>query len=135
VKRLFVIIVVSLVVASADCGGPVEAPTFTQLRSDVFTPRCGNATGCHTADNPPHGLDLLTDPHAALVGQDSFVDPSKKLVVAGDPANSLLLTVLKQGVDSDDPALAVRQMPPGVVLPPEILADIEAWIAAGAEDN
>lgn len=133
-KRFFFVVVAGVFVGAADCGGPpTEAPTLSALRTDVFTPRCGNAAGCHTASNPPNGLDLLTDPHAALVDKASFVDPSKKLVVPGDPENSLLLTILKQGTEGDGGV--VRQMPPGFTLPPETIDGIEAWIAAGAEDN
>jgi hypothetical protein len=117
-------------------GGSCEppAPTFTQLKTTIFEPRCGNAAGCH-ADNPARGLDLLVDPFAALVDQATVTDPTKKYVVAGEPENSLLLTILRAPVDNDDAALATRQMPPGFSLPEETLAELEAWIAAGAPNN
>lgn len=134
-KRFFSLVVVGVFIGAADCGGAADAPTLTTLRSDVFTPRCGNATGCHSADNPARGLNLKDDPFAALVDQATVTDPSKKYVVPGDPESSLLLTILKTGNDSADPALVTRPMPPGFTLPQETLDDIEAWIAAGAENN
>ncbi len=133
-KRFFATVVVVVFVGAADCGG-APAPTLTQLKADVFEPRCGNATGCHSTDNPARGLDLKTDPFAVLVDKATVTDPSKKYVVAGEPENSLLLTILKTGVPNNDPALDTRQMPPGFALPQETLDGIEAWIAAGAPND
>lgn len=126
------LVVASVFVLAADCAAPVETPTFTALRDDVFTPRCGTTGGCH-GDNPARGLDLLVDPHGAMVGVASVVDPAKSYVVAGDPDASLLMAVLRGDVDG--PGGAVRQMPPGFALPEETLAQIEAWIAAGAPND
>lgn len=131
--RLALVVVAGLLVASADCGAPT-APTFTQLRDEVFVPRCGNAAGCH-ADNPARGFDLKVDPYSAMVGVASVADPTKQYVVAGDPENSLLLTILKGPIDVGDEALNAEQMPPGFALPADIVADIEAWIAAGAPND
>ncbi|MDP2345212.1 MAG: hypothetical protein Q8O67_29985 [Deltaproteobacteria bacterium] len=113
---------------------PPPAPTFTQLRADIFQPRCGNAAGCH-ADNPARGLDLVADPFASLVDKATITDPTKKYVVPGEPENSLLLTILRGPVDNDDAGLATRQMPPGFTLPEEDLAGLEAWIASGAPND
>lgn len=133
-KRALVVVVVAGFVASADCGtGPAETPTFSQLRSDIFEPRCG-VTTCH-GDNPARGLDLKVDPYTSLINKASQTDPTKKYVVPGEPENSLLLTVLRGEIANADPELATRQMPPGTTLPKETLDGIEAWIAAGAEDN
>lgn len=132
--RVLLVVVVACFVASADCGAPAEAPTFSKLRDDVLVPRCGNAAGCH-ADNPARGLDLKVDPYSALVDQASVADPAKKFVVAGDPDNSLLMTILRGDLDVGDPALDVRQMPPGFALPAETLDEFEAWIAAGAKND
>jgi hypothetical protein len=120
------------VLAAADCGGggdgPTETPTLTTLSADIFQPRCGNAA-CHGGSNPAAGLDLVTDPYAALVGVDSISDPALKRVAAGDPNNSVLLLIL------EGPVGASRQMPPGVTLPAEDVDAIRAWITAGAAND
>jgi hypothetical protein len=123
---------VVVVGAGADCGGP--APTLTTLKADIFQPRCG-ATGCHGGTNPARGLDLVADPHAALVGIASIVDPARQYVVAGDPDASLLLAVLRGPVASPDGANDCRQMPPGFALDDDDVAAVQAWIAAGAADD
>ena len=119
------------VIAAADCGGdggPTETPTLTTLSANIFQPRCGNAA-CHGGSNPAAGLDLVTDPYAALVGVDSISDPALKRVGAGDPNNSVLLLIL------EGPVGASRQMPPGVTLPAEDVDAIRAWITAGAAND
>ena len=131
-KRALVLTLLVGLLSGGTCAPP--APTFTQLKTEIFQPRCGNAAGCH-ADNPVRGVDLLVDPFATLVDKASVTDPTKKYVVPGEPENSLLLTILKGPVDAGDPALATRQMPPGFSLPEEELANIEAWIAAGAPND
>ncbi len=131
-NRIVFVVVVGFFTLGSDCGAP--APTFTQLRSEVFEPRCGNAAGCH-AENPARGLDLKVDPYAALLNATPVADPDQKYVVPGEPANSLLMTILTSGVDVGDDARDARQMPPGFALPQETLDGIEAWIAAGALNN
>ncbi len=131
-KRVPLLIGVACLSGAATCDPP--PPTFVQLRTTVFEPRCGNAAACH-GDNPARGLDLLIDPYSALVNQVSVADPTQQYVVPGDPDNSLLLAILRGPVDVDDNALDARQMPPGFVLPQETVAEIEAWIAAGAAND
>jgi hypothetical protein len=132
------LVIVSLVgavvlVAGADCGG-APAPTLSTLKADVFQPRCG-ATGCHGGANPARGLDLVTDPHAALVGVATVVDPGQRYVVAGNVDDSLLLKVLRGPVASPDGANDCRQMPPGFALSADDVAAVEAWIADGAKND
>jgi hypothetical protein len=117
----------------ADCGA-APTPTLTQLKADVFEPRCG-ATGCHGGTNPARGLDLVTDPHAALVDVNSVVNPAQRYVVAGDVEASLLLQVLAGPVASPDGSSDCRQMPPGFTLAEDDVAAVRAWIAAGAVDD
>ena len=131
-KRVLLLSSLSGLLAAASCDPP--APTFTQLRTEIFEPRCGNAAGCH-GDNPARGLDLKVDPYTALIEKASQTDPTKQYVVPGDPDNSLLLAILKGPVDVDDDALDTRQMPPGFPFPAETLAEVEAWIAAGAPND
>ena len=135
-NRLMVILSIVgavVLVAGADCGG-APTPTLSTLKADVFQPRCG-ATGCHGGANPARGLDLVTNPHAALVGQASVVDPAQQYVVAGNVDDSLLLKVLAGPVASSDGAHDCRQMPPGFELSADDVVAIEAWIADGAKDD
>ncbi len=131
-KRILILTVLLGLLGGGTCTPP--APTFSDLKTNVFEPRCGNTAGCH-AENPARGLDLKVDPYSALLGVSSQADPSKKYVVAGDPDNSLLLIILQANIDNDDPALSARQMPPGFSLPAETVEGVEAWIAAGALDD
>ena len=122
-----------VLVAGADCGG-TPTPTLSTLKSGVFEPRCG-ATGCHGGANPARGLDLVTDPHGALVGKASVVDPGQEYVVAGNVDDSLLLKVLHGPIASADGSNDCRQMPPGFELSADDIAAVEAWIADGAKDD
>lgn len=121
----------ALVVAGADCGEPVAAPSFQTLRTELFEPRCG-ATGCH-GGNPARELDLVTDAHGALVNQEAVGAVGRVYVVPGDPEGSLLLEVLRGPIaESSAP---IRQMPVGVELPVEDIEAVEAWIREGARND
>ncbi|MBM4282913.1 MAG: hypothetical protein FJ137_19895 [Deltaproteobacteria bacterium] len=130
----FAVVAGVLLVGGADCGGAAPAPTLTQLKADVFQPRCG-ATGCHGGTNPARGLDLVTDPHAALVDAVSVVDPAQRYVVAGDVEASLLLKVLAGPVPSPGGDADCRRMPPGFDLADDDVAAVRAWIADGAAND
>ncbi len=83
----------------------------------VLADRC---LRCHGgADRVKAGLDLVSR-EGMLRGGDS--GPA---IVPGDPAASLLV----QAVTYDDPGL---EMPPDEPLAPEVVADFQRWIAAGA---
>jgi predicted CxxxxCH...CXXCH cytochrome family protein len=89
----------------------------------VFASRCET---CH-GSSATGGLDLATDPAAALIGVAAATDPALTLVVAGDPEASFLW----HKVSGD---LAPGQ---GGVMPPAGLDTAEqelirAWIADGA---
>lgn len=134
-----------LVVVLAGCGGgdddaaapdalPLE-PTFASLRANVFGPKC--AAPCHSAIDPPGGLDLATDPYAALVGVDAAGRFCRDLglvrVVPGDAAASLAYQKIIAKREGDDPVCG-EGMPQGSrpALSDEEIAAIEQWIAAGA---
>ncbi|KAJ3048955.1 hypothetical protein HK102_012599, partial [Quaeritorhiza haematococci] len=73
---------------------------------------------CHGPEKQKAGLRL--DARAALI-EGGDTGPA---VVPGDPANSLLIEAVRQTGD--------LQMPPKEKLPPEQIAALERWIAAGA---
>ena len=71
---------------------------------DVFA----SCTPCHGVGGEA-GLDLASDPHAAVVNVLSTTDPSFDLVVPGDPEASLLLLKM----EGTNPAGTGGVMPPG----------------------
>jgi mono/diheme cytochrome c family protein len=78
---------------------------------------------CHSADAKKLKGGLLLDSREGLLkGGDTGA-----AIVPGDPDRSLLMTALK---GSDEKL----QMPPKKRLPPELVADFEAWIRRGAPD-
>lgn len=123
---------VLFLVATAACPGaepePERDPTLTAIRRDIFEPRC-NFSSCHGGANPVRDLDLEGDPYGSLVGVDSAEDSAVKRVVAGDPEASLLYQVLQRDVGG------TRQMPPGTPVEDADLAQVRAWIAAGAAND
>lgn len=111
-------------------GGPGIDATLSSLRENIFTPNC-SANACHGGDNPVHGLDLASDdPHGRLVDQDSTI-AGLKLVVAGDPENSLLFLAVSEGYEAG----SIRKMPPGVDLSEEKIDALRQWIEDGAADD
>jgi hypothetical protein len=84
-------------------------PTFTQLQQNIFIPRCNV---CHNPNNASAGLVFST--------YEGFVS----LVTPGDAANSELV----QRLIGPDP----NRM--GDLTPAE-LAQLSAWINAGAQNN
>ena len=81
---------------------------------------------CHSAEAVTHGKlkgTLTVDTRAGLLnGGDS--GPA---IVPGKPAESMLLKALRHDA-------SVSAMPPKEKLPAAVIADFEAWIAAGAAD-
>jgi cytochrome c len=75
---------------------------------------------CHKGTRPPHGLDL-TSYERLMAG-----DRAGKVVVAGNPAKSRLITVLH-----GKPQL----MPPGGDLTRSQIEKLEAWVKSGAKQK
>lgn len=82
-----------------------------------------NCASCHMGENHRGGLNFETREGLMKGGRDGVV------VVAGDPANSLLVKLIRHEGPADDP----MPMPPKK---PKIadadIATISAWIKAGA---
>ena len=119
---------------AASCAAPAEGEgegdhetptTLSALKEQIFQPRC-SASGCHGSVSPALGLNLVTDPAAALVGVASATNPAIQRVVAGDADASLLYQILQTSVGTTE------QMPPGFVLPARDVDLVRSWIAAGA---
>ena len=88
----------------------------------------GGCGPCHGAESALGGLDLETDPHAAVVNAPS-ADGEATLVVPFDPDASLLYRKLAgtQGDQEGGP------MPPTGPIAADRLEAVRAWIAAGAD--
>lgn len=114
--------------ATSDTGPP--PPTGTASGDSFCAVRrvFEQCTTCHLPPTAEAGLDLTTDPRAAVVGVPSALYEGRTLVVPGDPEASFLYLKVRalQAGDEGNP------MPPFVGLPDADAERFRAWIAAGA---
>jgi hypothetical protein len=105
-----------------------EAPTWTQVHSEVIAPSCALA-GCHNAGGAKGAgmLDMsnLCKARAALLETGPCGEPR---VRAGD-ADSLLL----DKIQSEKPRCMGRMPPPLGGLPASSVELVRAWVVAGAK--
>ncbi len=81
---------------------------------------------CHSSEADEVGGKLLLDSRAGLRSGGE----SGPAIMPGKPASSLLLLAMKHS----DPKLVMPPEDSGSKLPPDVIADFEAWIRAGAPD-
>lgn len=107
---------------------PAPEEVFRFVLVGVIEPRC-QFPGCHDRadgrNQPAGGLDLTTDPYAALMGTSTAVN--RPLVVPYDVAASYLM----EKVTRSSPAVGER-MPPDSPLDEDQLGLLRRWIDAGA---
>lgn len=97
--------------------GP-SAPNFATV-SATFQANC---VGCHGANNPKAGINLTSYETIMKGGTEG------PIVVAGDPAASMLVKALK--------GEGAKQMPPKKdPLPSDQIQQIENWIKDGAKQS
>jgi hypothetical protein len=113
---------------SGASGAMGTAPSFTEVNERVFVSGCV-FKACHGAKGPQAGLDLETDPYAAIVDIVAQ-NANTKLVAAGDPNASYLYEKIARAM----PAVGER-MPPKSPLSDERIELVRAWIAAGAKKD
>ena len=93
---------------------------YTEKVRPILQTNCGK---CHFDVNHKGGLSLQTKAATLKGGRDGAV------IVPGDPANSLLVNLIRHEGPADDP----KPMPPKA---PKIgdadIATIEQWVKAGA---
>ena len=111
---------------------PPPAVTLAELQSTIFTPSC---SGCHTGGGAtlPSSMNLsnAAATHAALVGVASTEQPSVLRVSAGDPDASYLVLKIEGA-----PGITGARMPlGGAPLDATLIANVRAWIEAGAANN
>ncbi|MEM1009154.1 MAG: hypothetical protein AAGJ35_09125 [Myxococcota bacterium] len=102
--------------------------SFSKCVQPIFAKSCGGGF-CHGSSNSAFGLVLTENAHANSVGVDSKQNTEQKLVVAGDPDQSYLLTKMKGTASSG------TVMPPAGAIPAAEQALIETWIKEGAKNN
>lgn len=115
-----------------------EAPiTFESIRETVLAPSC-TFSACHDAVSPVAGLDLETDPHAALLeGTVTSAETDMPLVMPGDPSRSWLYQLISSCEPTDDGGRILPSMPRNSpnLMDPAVVAKIRAWIEAGAPND
>lgn len=96
------------------------------LQAEIFAPNCASS-GCHGAQAPAAGLDLVSPGLASRVAHlDALGCAGHPLVVPGDPASSFLV----DKIANDMPACGVR-MPVGrPALSAEDTECVRRWIAS-----
>jgi hypothetical protein len=107
------------------------APTLSQLQTSVFTPKC---SGCHNGMGtvPPGALNLTSGgSYKALVNVATGEQPNVKFVVPGDPTNSYLVQKLMGAATISGARMPLN----GPYLDDATIAQVAAWIAAGAQNN
>jgi hypothetical protein len=116
-RKLFRILLTAMCAASV-----ARAENSALFESKIRPLLVEHCYECHSAEKKQKGNLLLDTQEATLKGGDT--GPA---LVPGDPANSLLLRAVKW-TDKD------LQMPPKKKLTDSQIADLEAWIQAGAPD-
>jgi hypothetical protein len=105
-------------------------PTLSDIQAKILTPTCATSK-CHDGSTDDPKLILTagnTYKNAVNAGSEEVA--GAKIVVPGDPDNSLLFTTLTK---SNGP---VGKMPKGLApLSAAQQAAIKQWIADGAKDN
>ncbi len=108
------------------------APTWTSIYSTIVRPTCA-IEACHGASGAEFSgqLDLSTSSiaYAALVNVGAQSSSCGTRIVPGDADSSFFVAKVEA---TQDPMNCGTEMPPGAVLPPEQVAAIRAWVAAGA---
>ena len=93
---------------------------YTEKVRPILQTNCGK---CHFDVNHKGGLSLMTKASTLKGGRDGVV------IVPGDPANSLLVKLIRHEGPPDDP----KPMPPkSPKISDEDIATIEQWVKAGA---
>lgn len=106
-------------------------PTLTQLQVTLFTPIC---SGCHDGVGtvPPGALNLTAGgTYKATVNVATGEQPTLDYIVPGSPTNSYLVQKLLGAT-----TITGAQMPlGGPYLDAATIAEVQAWVTAGALNN
>ena len=105
------------VAAQADAGKPAF---YTEKVRPLLVTNCGK---CHFDMNRKGGLSLATKAATMKGGRDGVV------IVPGDPANSLLVKLIRHEGPASDPMPMPSKAP---TMSDADIATIEQWVKAGA---
>ncbi len=98
---------------------PAKPEFYTESVKPILVAHCAM---CHLGANHRGGLSLDTKAAMMKGGRDGAV------IVAGDPAKSMLLTLIRHEGPADNP----KPMPPNEKLSDADIATVTQWIQAGA---
>ncbi|MEA2692291.1 MAG: hypothetical protein QOJ16_1678 [Acidobacteriota bacterium] len=113
-------------------GPGVQALTFTQIQTQVFTPTCAKA-GCHARSAASGGMVLEAGAsYAQIVNHPAQENPGLSRIAPGDPEHSYLLKKIRG--DADISGTRMPQDGPPFLTSAQI-DGIAAWIRAGAPNN
>lgn len=105
---------------------PACAPSAASIQATIFKPSCDGA-GCHGAQNPAAGLNLIDTFPDELLGMSASLCSGWSLIVPGSPEKSFLY----QKLAAAKPACG-ELMPLGQHLAPACIRCIADWIAGSA---
>ncbi len=97
-----------------------EPAFYTEMVRPILQTNCGK---CHFDENHKGGLSLMTKASTLKGGRDGVV------IVPGDPANSLLVKLIRHEGPAEDPMPMPANSPK---LSDADIAVIEQWVKAGA---
>src|SRR6185436_10015394 len=104
---------------------PVDAEGLEFFEKKIRPVLVDKCYSCHSVDVRKLKGGLRVDSREALIkGGES----GAAAVLPGDPEHSQLIKAIRWGKDDE------LKMPPKTKLPPEVIADFEAWVKRGAPD-
>jgi hypothetical protein len=105
---------------------PGYTPDFDSVYQNTISASCAQSASCHSATGHTGNLDMSTEALAYTeLLQNSSIDPSRKRVVPGDAACSLMVVRIEA---TGEP----YQMPKGGSLLPPARCAIAQWVQNGA---
>ena len=131
---------------SIPCMEAASRSDLAWIEANVFSQQCA-FSGCHNGAATPAGRLNLKDPgmsHDGLVNVDSAIEPTRKLVVPGEPKQSYLMMMLQLFPPAQMEPTPVAAPPGDIGFMPQgtdmaiccqKLDAIERWITAGAPAN
>jgi hypothetical protein len=121
---------------SAACLAAESHQDLPWLETEVFAPSC-TFSRCHDGSgvNAASKIDLHPGKsRTSLLGVTSVLEPTRTLVIAGDPTTSYLMVMIGSIPGPISPEIGTMPMSGYLLCPPKRDA-IARWIAAGAAAN
>jgi hypothetical protein len=134
---------------SAACVQAEQRSDFTFIKSSIFPTSCSSSASCHMSATASGVLDLsAANAYASIMGPNgtggvkSEIDPSRDLIVPGQPKQSYFFFLI-HGVPASEGMPPFTPPPTDVGLMPmgnnpiccQKIDAIERWITAGAKND